>query len=748
MAAISRMTKNRPGARRGHRPATGPRGIMQRFPRRLLTAGTTGLLVAGVLGVPSAAATTGPTWSRAPIPPVKAPGGTLSAVSCPSSGACNAAGQYAPKIFFSGSPLAEGWDGTRWARQPMPSPARASGLSIAGESCTSASACTVVGSVSPEYQSTPLVERWNGSQWAVQSVGIPRRALGAALDGISCWSARGCMAVGHYSVNGPAVFALAERWNGAKWILQPPAAARDAGLAGVSCVSATVCVAVGSAHGGPLAERWDGTAWAIEQTPSGRSRLSAVSCMSAQACMAVGNTRGTVGIEHSRALAESWDGTSWTILPTPRPGNSQLNAVSCSSAQACTAVGNRLLPQSTGLLAERWNGTSWSIQLTGGPAGSGLNGVSCPSPGACTAVGTSAGATLGERWDGTSWTVQRTRNAAEVLYSFLNGVSCPSATACTIVGQYADLRYRSRPLAERWNGTSWVIQPIPGFGHLNDVSCPSATQCVAVGGKGGHLVTGIWTDAGWVIQPISDPAGARSASLAAVSCPSATSCTAVGYYLRSSGRRHALAEQWNGQVWKVENLPAFSGRGSTALLGVSCASPSACVAVGDYVNRVMRMTLTVTAAWNGTAWALQATPSPPGPIAWLSGVSCTSPTACTAVGSYDTSSPRMRRTLAERWDGRQWAIQPTPNPSTLASSLASVSCPSASACTAVGSQYDPMTGTRASLAEAFDGSTWIVQTTPNPPSGASARLFGVSCPSALFCIAVGTADQNLLDVYS
>jgi hypothetical protein len=743
MAAISPMTSNRPGARRGHRPATGPRGMRQRFARSLLAAGAAGLLAAGVMGAPSAAAATGPTWSRAPIPAVKAPGGTLSAVSCPSSGACNAAGQYAPKIFFSGSPLAEGWDGTRWARQPMLSPARTSGLSIAGESCTSASACTVVGSVSPEYLPTPLVERWNGSQWVVQSVGIPRRALGAALDGISCWSARGCMAVGHYSVKGPAVFALAERWNGAKWSLQPPAAARDAGLAGVSCVSATGCVAVGSAHGRPLAESWDGTSWAIEQTPSGGSRLSAVSCMSAQACMAVGNTHNGVGIERSRALAESWNGTSWTILPTPRPGKAQLNAVSCSSAQACTAVGAR----STGLLAERWNGTSWIIQLTGGPAGSGLNGVSCPSSGACTAVGTSAGATLGERWNGTSWTVQRTRNAAEVLPSFLNGVSCASASACTAVGQYADLSYRSRPLAERWNGTSWVIQPIPGFGHLNDVSCPSATRCVAVGGKGGHLVTGIWSGAGWVIQPIRDPAGTGSASLAAVSCPSPASCTAVGSYRRNGGRRHALAERWNGQVWKIQNLPAFSDSGSQALLGVSCASPSACIAVGDYVNRVTHTTLTVTAAWNGTAWALQATPSPPGPVAWLSGVSCTSPAACTAVGSYDTSSPRVARTLAERWDGRQWTIQPTANPSPPAF-LASVSCPSVSACTAVGSQYDHTTSTFASLGEAFDGTAWLAQATPGPPPGGSARLAGVSCASASFCIAVGTAGQDLVEAHS
>ncbi|MEA2314573.1 MAG: hypothetical protein QOI03_1265, partial [Solirubrobacteraceae bacterium] len=48
-------------------------------------------------------------------------------------------------------------------------------------------------------------------------------------------------------------------------------------------------------------------------------------------------------------------------------------------------------------------------------------------------------------------------------------------------------------------------------------------------------------------------------------------------------------------------------------------------------------------------------------ISVLSGVSCTTASACTAVGYY-VNSAGTRLTLAERWNGTSWATQTTPNP--------------------------------------------------------------------------------------
>ena len=98
------------------------------------------------------------------------------------------------------------------------------------------------------------------------------------------------------------------------------------------------------------------------------------------------------------ALAERWDGTSWTIQPTSSVGagyDSVLAGVSCSSASACTAVGDDYYnrgPQDA-LLAEQWNGTTWAIQpapIPNGTSSSAFSAVSCPTATACMTVGVSA----------------------------------------------------------------------------------------------------------------------------------------------------------------------------------------------------------------------------------------------------------------------------------------------------------------------------------------------------------------------
>jgi hypothetical protein len=125
----------------------------------------------------------------------------------------------------------------------------------------------------------------------------------------------------------------------------------------------------------------------------------------------------------------------------------------------------------------------------------------------------------------------------------------------------------------------------------------------------------------------------------------------------------------------------------TYLTGVSCTSATACTAVGEYTN-ASNVAVTLAERWNGTAWAVQATPNPVGTNgSELSGVSCTSATACTAVGAYYLAYG-VPVALAERWNGTAWVIQATRNPGgTNGSYLSGVSCTSATACTAVGFYY-------------------------------------------------------------
>lgn len=120
------------------------------------------------------------------------------------------------------------------------------------------------------------------------------------------------------------------------------------------------------------------------------------------------------------------------------------------------------------------------------------------------------------------------------------------------------------------------------------------------------------------------------------------------------------------------------------LRGVSCTSSTACTAVGDYVGASTFVTL--AEAWNGTKWAIKKTPNPPVTTigSFLTSVSCTSSTACTAVG-YNTLIPPGSVTVAEAWNGTKWVIQPTPNPTGAQQTyMNGVSCTSAPLCTAVG----------------------------------------------------------------
>jgi hypothetical protein len=248
---------------------------------------------------------------------------------------------------------------------------------------------------------------------------------------------------------------------------------------------------------GLLAESWDGTSWTV-QDPAGPAGavFSAVSCSSANSCTAVGEDNVLDPNGNTATLAEHWDGASWTVQHTPNPPGGtfvQLVAVSCSSATACTAIGSYEAGTSFGGLVERWNGTTWTIQPTPTLSrDSEVSGVSCPTDTSCTMVGTrgtlTGNAPLAEHWDGTTWTIQHAANPHGASDVALNAVSCPTAVNCTAVGaSFGESSATS--LAEHWDGTSWTIQPTPSPGGTDvqplAVSCPTAAACTA---------TGFWND--------------------------------------------------------------------------------------------------------------------------------------------------------------------------------------------------------------------------------------------------------------
>jgi len=656
--------------------------------------------------------------------------------------------------FWTRRPLAAGRAGTVFAVWPAPGRRCRDGRirRIAAKLPVLLVAVVLAGAAGiPASASVPASGAVPG--WSVTRSPNPVIPTGQLLW-VSCPGANSCVAVGTYVKASGAGVTLAERWNGSKWRIQPipsPPGAAWSNLLGVSCVSPSACEAVGittsrSGANKTLAERWNGSRWQLQATPSpaGSSQLIGVSCTSPSACTAVGGT--SLG----RTLAERWNGSSWQIQSAPSPAGAFLSGVACTSSAACTAVGG----SSTGTLAERWDGTTWSTQATPNPpqGGGALFAMACTSPSACTAVGKSNSGNLAERWNGTSWSIQPTPNPSGAQFTFLNAVACASASACIAAGAYIDSSGAFQALAERWNGTSWAIQPTPhlaggAMSALIGVACTSATGCLAVGYSSPNVFNNQspatlaerWNGSTWSIQPTPSPRGAAASNLNAASCVSRSACIAVGITSNSRGTPLALAQRWNGHTWSIQRTPSPADGGN--LIGVSCPSRLFCLAVGGHGNPFISVPPgTLAERWNGTRWRIQPTPNPPGGGWFLTSVSCTSPSACTAVGGRLALPGKPSATLAERWNGHTWSIQPTPNPRGHGIKLLnSVACTSRSSCMAVGNEFDPVTGeSLGTLAERWNGRTWrIVPTFKPAPAGPNAGLNGVACTTATACTAVG-----------
>jgi hypothetical protein len=169
----------------------------------------------------------------------------------------------------------------------------------------------------------------------------------------------------------------------------------------------------------------------------------------------------------------------------------------------------------------------------------------------------------------------------------------------------------------------------------------------------------------------------------------------------------------------------------------------ACTAVGTYTSSGLQQTL--AEGWNGTSWAIE--PTRNGPISfdsYLDGVSCTSASTCTAVGSTDSDQTIFPNAFVERWNGSGWVTQPTPH--VAGSALEAVSCVSATACTATGS-LSPNNFTQVPFAEAWNGKRWTAEQALNPGRGTdSPGLEGVSCVASAECTAVGAGGSLVMGV--
>jgi len=341
--------------------------------------------------------------------------------------------------------------------------------------------------------------------------------------------------------------------------------------------------------------------------------------------------------------------------------------------------------------------TPWFRVAVPSPGDNGvLTDVSCTTPTDCVAVGRYGGGPLQYKTlilrtvNGVSWSRIRSPNPG--YEHFLEAVSCVSATECTAVGAMRlpndpeplfdpDLR----PLVLRTtDGTDWAWVPTDAYGEqswLVDVSCTSAVRCRAVGSAGNagsdHILLRTTNGTRWLRQSI--PASPTRTTFKAIDCASNVRCTAVGYFGPSNRFLTLVLQTTDGRTWERRASPNPVASGDSARLeDVSCTGP-VCSAVGYAESHpIVPSRAFILRTTDGLSWTRAATP--PDSPTWLTSVTCTSATECTATGELTSShlTEILRTTNGTTWtsldhqsarDGRD---------------VAAVSCPIPTACTAVG----------------------------------------------------------------
>jgi hypothetical protein len=357
--------------------------------------------------------------------------------------------------------------------------------------------------------------------------------------------------------------------------------------------------------------------WSAQSVPAAVGSemvLGGVSCPSPSDCFAVGFQASSGG---RRFLLDQFSAGRWTNVGLPGPAGSttsELDGVSCPSVTFCMAVGSYTtsshltLPLALtfscsagarpGLQICRW--TQRTAQLSAGGQGF-LHGVSCTSATFCEAVGGIPGfVTLTEGWNGAAFTKQA---SGGFFVAELDSVSCTSSTFCVADG-WEEIQNSRVPYAESLKGNEWLPESTAGTGQfltapsnvgsavLTGVSCASTIACQVVGGSEGEPTWGASFNGGsWALQSTPPTSGTAFFGQGGVSCAGPSICWAVGDYVPDFGNPQPLGEYWDGiGGWQLGDLPAPNDLGGEAILNsVSClaSTPTTtdCEAVGYYTNQ-------------------------------------------------------------------------------------------------------------------------------------------------------------------
>jgi hypothetical protein len=366
----------------------------------------------------------------------------------------------------------------------------------------------------------------------------------------------------------------------------------------------------------------------------------------------------------------------------------------------------------------------WQVNTSGPPPSQ----LACPTVTACYALAVRyASPNAGARPEsvslyvssdlGTTWSV------LPMPTGFLptSQLSCPTAQACAVGGtQGGQPAFAMTTDA----GHQWRVVSMSGADSLQKVACSSPDVCVGVMGHQGQPNSTSWIvrtdDGGTSWTPATLPI---SGTVLSLSCPTDQVCVAVGYpgAFRDTAAGFVLKSDDGGQSWTPGSLPQNFGF-APVLTAISCADASSCMAIGDtsvpnprkcqgtppYVSPpagfnscstdlTALISTVVASSDGGITWHLRPLPADI-PIPQLFSLSCASATVCWTAGqeavpevvgnAHNDGSPVMVGTTDSglSWSKATFVIPPDA-PNYLGQSflgIGDISCPSTSACLALG----------------------------------------------------------------
>ena len=338
---------------------------------------------------------------------------------------------------------------------------------------------------------------------------------------------------------------------------------------------------------------------------------------------------------------------------------------------------------------------------------------------------------------GRSWTSQKGPFGAGG-YPHIAELYCPNVRACIGVGTEPHPGYPAIVVTDN-GGASWSFAGygnLPsgflalsgGAGGLNSVSCSAAGFCEAVGtadNVGPIFMTS--DDGGETWAQTTSASLALGGGLSDVTCQAEGGCVIAGSTRNGAALLATSSPSW---PWHVR----LEGIGSD-WASISCVGPKDCVAVGGYsIQGVSPDGAEILTSTDGGAnWVRRRTP--PG-VVGLSGIDCPSLNRCYAT-AFVTTSPRLALS-GENWTGAvlesddgasTWRRESLPESLV----LDAITCPTKSTCFAVGASDSY--GHDKIIKTVDGGARWVDQPVPTPVDAEG--LYGVSCPSATRCWAIG-----------